>query len=159
MTKVCSFTSLVASAVTLPPQTKIKSSARFDTPVSALDIGFKTRFFLKHLFSSWPKRLQKLHWVTLQVACLCPLLPQRLHFPVNFSGSRAELFATVPLDNKATCSLRAVAVCRLQDLSKFFIAFFNSAKDASSIETTCHALYGGGGRLDRMNLRQYAICH
>ena len=96
------------------------SSARFDSPVSALDLGFKRRFFLKHLFSSWPKRLQKVHSDALQVACLCPLLPQRLHFLVNFSGLREELFATVPLDNKATFSLLAVAVCRLRELSKFF---------------------------------------
>ena len=51
-------------------QKKSKSSAKFDSPVSALDLGFKRGFFLKHLFSSWPKRLQKLHWDTLQVACL-----------------------------------------------------------------------------------------
>ena len=83
---------------------------------------------MKHLFSLWPKRLQKLHWDTLQVACLCPFLPQRLHFPLNFSGLRAELFARVSLDNKATFSLLAVAVCRLRELSKFFNAFFTSLR-------------------------------
>ena len=59
MTKVCSFTShfWLVSAVSLPSQKKTKSSARFDSPVSGLDLGFKRGFFLKHLFSS--KRLAK----------------------------------------------------------------------------------------------------
>ena len=111
---------------------KTKSLARFNFPVSALDLGYKRGFFWKHVFSSRPKRLQKLHWDTLQVAYLCPLLPQRLHhFQVNFSGLSAELFATVPLDNKATFSLPAVAVCRLRVLSEFFKAFFTSAEASS----------------------------
>ena len=49
---------------------------------------------------------------------------------VNFSGFREELTAAVPLDNKATFSLLTVVVCRLRELSKFFIAFFTYAKDA-----------------------------
>ena len=129
------------SAVSLSWQTKSKSSARFDSPVSALDLGLKRGFFLKQLFSSWPTRLQKLHWDIQQVACLCPLLQQRLHFAaVNFSSLRAELFATVPLDNKATFSLPAVTVCRLRELSKFFNAFFTSAKDALSFEKSSTVL-------------------
>ena len=49
-------------------------------------------------------------------------------------------FATVRLDNKATFSLLAVAVYRLGELSKFFNAFFTSAKDALSFEKSCKVL-------------------
>ena len=76
----------------------------------------------------------------MQVACSCPLLPQRQHSTVNFSGLRAELFATVPLDNKALFSLLAVAIYRLRELSKFFNDFFTSAKDALSFEKSCTVL-------------------
>ena len=55
---------------------------------------------MKHLFSSWPKLLHKLQRYTLQVACLCPLLPQRLHFPVNFSGFSEKFLAAGHLDKK-----------------------------------------------------------
>ena len=88
-----------------------------------LDLGFKSGFFLKHLFSSWPERLQKLHWDTLQVACSCPLLPQPLHFPRSFQVYARNFFAVVALDNKATLSLLAVAVCRLRDISTFLLLF------------------------------------
>ena len=53
---------------------------------------------------------------------------------------REELFAAVPLDKKATFSLLAVAVCRLRERSKFFNAFFTSAKDALSFEKSCTVL-------------------
>ena len=141
MTKVWSFTSQfwLVSEVSLPSQ-KSKSSARFDSPVLALDLRFQKGFFLKHVFSSGPNRLQTLHWDTVQVACSCPLLLQQLHFPVNFSGLREELFAAVPLENKATFLLLSVAVCRLQELSKFFIAFITSAKVALSFEKSCTVL-------------------
>ena len=100
-----------ARAVSLQSQKKSNSSARFHSPVSALDLGFKRGFL--NPYSPCPKRLQRLHWETLQLACLCPLSPQRLHSPVKFSGLREELFAVVPFDNEATFSLLAVAVCRL----------------------------------------------
>ena len=86
------------------------------------------------------KTPEKLHWDTLQRACSCPFLLQPVQFPVIFSGLRAELFATVPLDNKATFSLLAVAVCRFREHSKFFHAFFTSAKDALSFENSCTVL-------------------
>ena len=74
------------------------------------------------------------------MAFLCPFLLQRLHCPVNFSGLREKLFAASPLDNKATFSLLAVAVYRLRDFSKFFNAFYTSAKDALRFENSCTVL-------------------
>ena len=100
--------------VSLKSQNRSVSSARFDSPVSALDKGFKREFFI-HLYSSRPKSLQKLHWDTLKVACTTetPTLSSEL-----FSFTRG-IFARFPLDNKATFSLLAVAVCRLRELLKF----------------------------------------
>ena len=52
-----------------------------------------------------------------------PTLPSQL-----FRLTRGT-FRNSSLDKKATFVLLAVAVCRLRDLSKFFNAFFTSAKD------------------------------
>ena len=56
-----------------------------DPTVEVFLFWFRWRNLLKQRFSSWPKGLQKVHCVTLQSACLCPVLLHRLHFLKNFS--------------------------------------------------------------------------